>query len=96
MLFAQGLDFSQSQKKGFAWEFIVGPEVVFQYITQSLCWLRMCMLEEPGKDLTPFGAGSRSIPFVAARRRMELRGMVQAGLGIRWLASVFLFGVMGG
>jgi hypothetical protein len=49
MAFAMNMDFSESQQKGFAWEFIVSPEVVFQYITQCLSWARVSMLEEPGE-----------------------------------------------
>lgn len=48
LAFVQDLDFSESQKRGFAWEFIVGPMTVFQYITQVTAWLRLCMLEEAG------------------------------------------------
>jgi hypothetical protein len=46
--FAQGLDFSELQKKGYNWEFIVGPVTVFEYITQVLAWLRVCMLDDAG------------------------------------------------
>ncbi|EED19058.1 conserved hypothetical protein [Talaromyces stipitatus ATCC 10500] len=46
--FAQKLDFSASQRRGFAWDFQVGPGVVFEYITQVIAWLRLCMLEEAG------------------------------------------------
>jgi hypothetical protein len=48
LAFAQDLDFSESQKRGFAWEFIVDPTTVFQYITQVTAWLRLCMLEDAG------------------------------------------------
>merc|ERR1711981_73656 len=50
LAFAQTMDFSESQKIGLNWEFIVGPEVVFQYITQVLAWVRLSMIEEPGED----------------------------------------------
>jgi hypothetical protein len=50
LAFAANMDFSESEKKGFKWEFVVGPDVVFQYITQCLAWARVSSLEEPGKD----------------------------------------------
>lgn len=46
--FAWSLDFSESQKRGYQWEFAVDPPVVFEYIAQVLAWLRLCMLEDAG------------------------------------------------
>lgn len=46
--FSQNLDFSESQRRGYAWEFIVGPLTVFEYITQVVAWIRLCMLEDAG------------------------------------------------
>lgn len=46
--FAQKLDFSASRRRGFAWDFQVEPGVVFEYITQVIAWLRLCMLEDAG------------------------------------------------
>lgn len=48
LAFSKDLDFSESQKRGFAWEFIVDPMTVFQYVTQVTAWQRLCMLEEAG------------------------------------------------
>jgi len=48
--FAQSLDFSESQRRNFNWEFIVGPLPVFEYIAQCLSWMRVAMLIEPGPD----------------------------------------------
>ncbi|KAF2668757.1 hypothetical protein BT63DRAFT_284886 [Microthyrium microscopicum] len=48
LTFAQTMDFSESQKKGYAWEFIVGPVTVFEYISQVLAWMRLCSLEDAG------------------------------------------------
>jgi hypothetical protein len=50
LAFAAELDFSLAEKKGFKWEFIQPPHVVFQYITQCLAWTRLTMIEEPGID----------------------------------------------
>jgi hypothetical protein len=44
---AVNIDFSESVKKGYAWEFIVGPRHVFEYITQTIAWSRLCMIEDP-------------------------------------------------
>jgi hypothetical protein len=46
--FALGLDFSESQKRGYNWEFIVEPLTVFEYITQVTAFLRLTMLEDAG------------------------------------------------
>lgn len=45
--FAKDIDFSQSQARGFAWDFKVEPVVVMNYIGQVMSWLRVAMLEEP-------------------------------------------------
>ncbi|KAL6235884.1 hypothetical protein BDW75DRAFT_250540 [Aspergillus navahoensis] len=46
--FAANLDFSESAKRGFKWEFIVEPATVFDYISQVVAWLRLTMLEDVG------------------------------------------------
>lgn len=46
--FALGLDFSEPQKRGYNWEFIVEPLTVFEYITQVTAFLRLTMLEDAG------------------------------------------------
>ena len=46
--FALSLDFSESVKRGYKWEFIVEPLTVFEYITQVTAFLRLTMLEEAG------------------------------------------------
>ena len=50
LAFAQNLDFSAMERKGLKWEFKVGPEVVYQYVTQILAWARLSMIEEPGEN----------------------------------------------
>lgn len=46
--FALSMDFSESQKRGYNWEFIVEPLTVFEYITQVTSFLRISMLEDVG------------------------------------------------
>jgi hypothetical protein len=46
--FALSMDFSESQKRGYKWEFIVEPLTVFEYITQVTAFLRLTMLEDAG------------------------------------------------
>jgi Capsular polysaccharide synthesis protein len=46
--FALGLDFSESRKRGYNWEFIVEPFTVFEYITQVTAFLRLTKLEDAG------------------------------------------------
>lgn len=46
--FATTMDFSESQKRGYNWEFSVEPLVIFEYIMQVIAWLRLCMLEDAG------------------------------------------------
>lgn len=48
LAFATTLDFSASRASDFHWEFKVEPITVFEYISQVLAWMRVCMLEEPG------------------------------------------------
>ncbi|PMD42994.1 hypothetical protein L207DRAFT_454792 [Hyaloscypha variabilis F] len=48
LAFALGLDFSESQKRGYKWEFIVEPINVLEYIAQVTAFLRLTMLEEAG------------------------------------------------
>jgi hypothetical protein len=46
--FALGMDFSESQKKGYNWEMIVEPTTVFEYISQVMCFMRLTILEDAG------------------------------------------------
>jgi Capsular polysaccharide synthesis protein len=50
--FALGLDFSESQKRGYNWEFIVEPLTVFEYTTQVMAFLRLTMLEDAGDSFS--------------------------------------------
>ncbi|OJD10993.1 hypothetical protein AJ78_08147 [Emergomyces pasteurianus Ep9510] len=45
---ARQLDFTASVRSGYHFEFAVEPLTVFEYITQVLCWLRLCKLEDAG------------------------------------------------
>jgi hypothetical protein len=47
---ASMINFSKTSAMGFNWEFKVGPEVVWQYVTQSLAFARLALIEEPGAD----------------------------------------------
>ncbi|KAF3940319.1 hypothetical protein ABW19_dt0201044 [Dactylella cylindrospora] len=49
--FCQNLDFSESVKRGFKWEFIVDPFTVMQYIGQVISWLRLCMIDGGDDEL---------------------------------------------
>ncbi|RDW63679.1 hypothetical protein BP6252_11224 [Coleophoma cylindrospora] len=46
--FALTMDFSESERRGYNWEFIVEPLTVFEYITQVTSFLRLSMLEDAG------------------------------------------------
>ena len=46
--FAQELSFDDSRASNYHWDFKVDAQTVFEYITQVVCWMRVCMLEESG------------------------------------------------
>lgn len=48
LTFALSMDFSESQKCGYNWEFIVESVTVFEYVTQVTAFLRLTMLEDAG------------------------------------------------
>ncbi|KAF3931987.1 hypothetical protein ABW20_dc0102741 [Dactylellina cionopaga] len=48
--FCQELDFSESQKRGFNWEFTVDAFTTMQYIGQVISWLRLCMIDGGGNE----------------------------------------------
>ncbi|OAX80309.1 hypothetical protein ACJ72_05362 [Emergomyces africanus] len=46
--FVLEMDFSAPKQKGYDFDFVVDPITVIEYITQVVCWLRLCMLEDAG------------------------------------------------
>ena len=42
------LSFEDSKASKYHWDFKVSPQEVFEYITQVVCWMRLCMLEDVG------------------------------------------------
>ena len=46
--FAQELSFEDSRASKFHWDFTVSAQTVFEYITQVVAWMRICMLEDVG------------------------------------------------
>ena len=48
LTFALGMDFSEGYARGHKWEVNVEPLAGFEYISQVLSWLRLCMLEDVG------------------------------------------------
>ncbi|KAK3724774.1 hypothetical protein LTR37_000822 [Vermiconidia calcicola] len=48
LAFAQELTLDDSRASKFHWEFSVSDQTVFEYVTQVVCWMRICMLEDPG------------------------------------------------
>jgi len=48
--FSQQFNFSESQARGFHWEFTVEPQFVAGYIAQVLSWMRVCFLEDPNDN----------------------------------------------
>ncbi|KAK4569466.1 hypothetical protein LTR86_003229 [Recurvomyces mirabilis] len=46
----ESLSFDDSRASSFHWEFSVDAKVVMEYITQVLCWTRLCLLEATNKD----------------------------------------------
>lgn len=48
--FALTQDFSESQARGFNWDFAVEARTVFGYIGQVLAWQRVTMLEGPDEE----------------------------------------------
>lgn len=47
LAFAQNASFDDSHASDFHWDFKVSAQDVYQYITQVICWQRVCMLEDP-------------------------------------------------
>lgn len=50
MAFAQKLSFEDSRQSNYHWDFKVSAQTVFEYITQVVCWMRVCMLDAPDKN----------------------------------------------
>ncbi|PGH02660.1 hypothetical protein GX51_04543 [Blastomyces parvus] len=48
LAYAYQLDITVAARKGYHFEFAVDPMTVFEYITQVLCWGRLCRLEDAG------------------------------------------------
>lgn len=48
--FAASLDLDESRAAKFHWDFAVEPHVVFEYVTQVVCWNRLCMLDKDQGD----------------------------------------------
>lgn len=48
--FAANLDLDESRAAKFHWDFAVEPHVVFEYVTQVVCWTRLCMLNKDQGD----------------------------------------------
>lgn len=44
------LSFSESQRRGYHWEFSVEPLTILNYIGQCVAWIRVALLKEPGPD----------------------------------------------
>jgi hypothetical protein len=54
LAFAATLDFDESRAAKFHWDFAVEPVVVMEYISQVLCWQRVCMLnKDQGEGFVP-------------------------------------------
>jgi hypothetical protein len=47
---SEGLSFDASRASKFHWDFKVDAKTVMEYITQVLCWQRLCMLEATDDD----------------------------------------------
>lgn len=50
LAFAQTLSFDDSRASKFHWDFKVDARTVFEYITQVVCWMRVCMLAKDEGD----------------------------------------------
>jgi hypothetical protein len=48
--YAQKLSFDDSRASNYHWDFKVPAQTVAEYITQVVCWMRVCMLEEDPSD----------------------------------------------
>lgn len=48
--FSQTLSFDDSRASKFHWDFKVDAQTVFEYITQVVCWMRICMLSKDEGD----------------------------------------------
>lgn len=44
----QDTGFEDAQDADFTWDFKVAPKTVFEYITQVICWRRLCSLQDAG------------------------------------------------
>jgi hypothetical protein len=54
LAFAASLDFDESRAAKFHWDFAVEPIVVVEYISQVMCWQRLCMLtKDEGNGFVP-------------------------------------------
>ena len=44
--FAKDISFEDSRASNFHWDFKVSAQTVMEYITQVMCWMRLCLMEE--------------------------------------------------
>ncbi|KAK6538224.1 hypothetical protein TWF694_011103 [Orbilia ellipsospora] len=49
--FSRGFDFTKAADAGFRWNWNAEPEVLWEYITQVVAWVRLCIIDGGGKEI---------------------------------------------